>query len=46
MISVSLQGRIQAFFEISNWFWAHENWHPNLDRSTKGFDRSNIIDTV
>ena len=30
-----VQGRIQAVFETGNRFWAHENRHPNFDRSTK-----------
>ena len=29
------QGRIQAVFDIGNRFWAHKNWRPNFDRSTK-----------
>ena len=32
---VHCQGRIQAHFEIGNRFWAHKNWRPNFDRSTK-----------
>ena len=27
----SYQGIIQTTFEISNRFWAHQNWHPNFD---------------
>ena len=29
------QQRIEALFEIGNCFWAHKNWCPNFDRSTK-----------
>ena len=30
-----MQLKIQAIFEIGHCFLAHENWHPNFDRSTK-----------
>ena len=32
---IYLQGRIKALFQIGNCFWAHKNWCPNFDRSTK-----------
>ena len=30
-----VQGIIQAAFEISNQFWAHQNLHPNFDELAK-----------
>ena len=35
LLKISMQGRIQAHFEIWNCFWAHKNWCPNFDRSTE-----------